>query len=58
MSYVVELQLNQCGLMSKGANSLFGILGDTSTEGLGGNTLGNACEFIWPITTSTTPRSS
>jgi Ran GTPase-activating protein (RanGAP) involved in mRNA processing and transport len=48
MSYVVELQLNQCGLMSKGANSLFGILGDTSgTEGLGGNTLGKCLRALY-----------
>lgn len=48
MSYVVELQLNQCGLMSRSANSLFDALADTSgTEGLGGNTLGKSLRALY-----------
>ena len=48
LSYLVELQLNQCNLMSKSTNALFTALSDTSgREGSEGNTLGKSLRALY-----------
>ena len=47
-SFVVELQLNQCSLMSKSTNALFAALTDIrGKEGPGGNTLGRSLRALY-----------